>query len=83
MLILDDEFFVQQIPDMVQGLQEYHQNFGTIFDFLWFLQSRFSISLLKKPKRALYFMALEGTLISSTHIPFLQSLVRYTPLTCQ
>ncbi|KAG0282023.1 Origin recognition complex subunit 3 [Linnemannia gamsii] len=76
MLILDDEFLVQQIPDMVQGLLEYHQNFGMIFDFLWFLQSRFSISLLKKPKRALYFMALEGTLINSSHIPFLQSLVR-------
>lgn len=76
MLILDDEFLVQQIPDLVQGLWEYHQNFGMIFDFLWFLQTRFSISLLKKPKRALYFMALEGSLINSSHIPFLQSLVR-------
>ncbi|KAG0281242.1 Origin recognition complex subunit 3 [Linnemannia exigua] len=76
MLILDDEFLVQQIPDIVQALQEYHQSFGMIFDFLWFLQSRFSMSLLKKPKRALYFMALEGTLINSSHIPFLQSLVR-------
>ncbi|OAQ35888.1 hypothetical protein K457DRAFT_13122 [Linnemannia elongata AG-77] len=76
MLILDDEFLVQQIPDLVQGLREYHQNFGMIFDFLWFLQTRFSISLLKKPKRALYFMALEGSLINSSHIPFLQSLVR-------
>ncbi|KAF9127559.1 Origin recognition complex subunit 3 [Mortierella sp. 14UC] len=76
MLILDDEFLVQQIPDMVQGLQEYHQNFGMMFDFLWFLQSRFSISLLKKPKRALYFMALDGSLINSSHLPFLQSLVR-------
>ncbi|KAF9088281.1 Origin recognition complex subunit 3 [Mortierella sp. AD031] len=76
MLVLDDEFLVQQIPDMVQDLKEYHQNFGVIFDFLWFLQSRFSMSLLKKPKRALYFMALEGTLVNSSHIPFLQSLVR-------
>lgn len=76
MLLLDDEFLVQQIPDLVQGLREYHQNFGMIFDFLWFLQTRFSISLLKKPKRALYFMALEGSLINSSHIPFLQSLVR-------
>ncbi|KAG9062307.1 Origin recognition complex subunit 3 [Linnemannia hyalina] len=73
MLILDDEFLVQQIPDLVQGLCEYHQNFGMIFDFLWFLQTRFSISLLKKPKRALYFMALEGSLINSSHIPFLQN----------
>ncbi|KAF9922273.1 Origin recognition complex subunit 3, partial [Linnemannia zychae] len=76
MLILDDEFLSQQIPDMVQGLQEYHQNFSMIFDFLWFLQARFSISLLKKSKRALYYMALENTLISSSHIPFLQSLIR-------
>ncbi|KAF9901848.1 Origin recognition complex subunit 3 [Linnemannia zychae] len=76
MLILDDEFLVQQIPDMVQGLREYHQSFRMMFGFLWFLQSRFSISLLKKPKRALYFMALDGSLISSSHLSFLQSLVR-------
>ncbi|KAG0009974.1 hypothetical protein BGZ80_001889 [Entomortierella chlamydospora] len=38
--------------------------------------SRFSISVLKKSKRALYFMALEGTLTNSSNITFLLSLVR-------
>ncbi|KAG0005403.1 Origin recognition complex subunit 3 [Entomortierella chlamydospora] len=76
MLLLDDEFLTLQIPDMVKDIQEYQRNFAIIFDFLWFLQSRFSISVLKKSKRALYFMALEGTLTNSSNITFLLSLVR-------
>ncbi|KAG0006710.1 hypothetical protein BGZ65_004872 [Modicella reniformis] len=59
MLLLDDEFLILQIPDMVQELQAYHQNFSLIFDFLWFMQSKFALSVLRKSKRALYFMALE------------------------
>ncbi|KAF9191007.1 Origin recognition complex subunit 3 [Haplosporangium sp. Z 767] len=76
MLLKDDEFLTFEIPDLVQDLVEYHQNFALIFDFLWFLQSRFSISVLKKSKRVLYFMALDGTLTESSHITFLLSLVR-------
>ncbi|KAF9351066.1 Origin recognition complex subunit 3 [Mortierella sp. AD094] len=76
MLLLDDEFLTLQIPDMVKDIQEYHRNFAIVFDFLWFLQSRFSIAVLKKSKRALYFMALEGTLANSSNITFLLSLVR-------
>ncbi|KAI1321579.1 Origin recognition complex subunit 3 [Mortierella claussenii] len=76
MLLLDNEFLALQIPDMVKDLEEYHRNFALVFDFLWFLQSRFTISVLKKSKRALYFMALEGTLAESSNITFLLSLVR-------
>lgn len=76
MLLLDNEFLMLQIPDMVYELQEYHQNFKVIFDFMWFVQSKFSISVLRKSKRALYFMALEGTLTSSSNVPFLLALVR-------
>ncbi|KAG0262166.1 Origin recognition complex subunit 3, partial [Mortierella polycephala] len=76
MLLKDDEFLTFEIPDLVQDLVEYHKNFALIFDFLWFLQSRFSISVLKKSKRVLYFMALDGTLTESSHVTFLLSLVR-------
>ncbi|KAG0199401.1 Origin recognition complex subunit 3 [Mortierella sp. GBA30] len=76
MLLQDDEFLMLQIPDLVSELQEYHMNFSLVFDFLWFLQSRFSISVLKKSKRVLYFMALDGSLISSSNITFLLGLVR-------
>lgn len=76
MLLLDDGFLIPQIPGLVHGLQEYHQNFSLIFDFLWFVQSKFSISVLRKSKRALYFMALEGTLTTSSSIVFLLGLVR-------
>ncbi|KAF9101100.1 Origin recognition complex subunit 3 [Mortierella sp. AM989] len=76
MLLLDDEFLTLQIPELVMELLDYHRNFAAVFDFLWFLQSRFSIAVLKKSKRALYFMALEGTLANSSNITFLLSLVR-------
>ncbi|ORZ14878.1 origin recognition complex subunit 3 N-terminus-domain-containing protein [Lobosporangium transversale] len=76
MLLLDNEFLKLQIPDMVRDLQEYHRNFALVFEFLWFLQARFTIAILKKSKRALYFMALEGTLTDSTSISFLLNLVR-------
>lgn len=76
MLLLDNEFLMLQIPDMVLELQDYHQDFAVIFDFLWFVQSKFSVSVLRKSKRALYFMALEGTLTSSSNVPFLLALVR-------
>ncbi|KAF8983262.1 Origin recognition complex subunit 3 [Entomortierella lignicola] len=76
MLVLDDEFLTLQIPDLISDIQEYHRNFATVFDFLWFLQSRFSIAVLKKSKRALYFMALEGILVNSSNITFLLNLVR-------
>ncbi|KAF9432263.1 hypothetical protein BGZ76_011057, partial [Entomortierella beljakovae] len=76
MLLLDDEFVVQQVPDLIKDLTSYHRSFAIVFDFLWHLQSRFSIAVLKKSKRALYFMALEGTLTNSSNITFLLSLVR-------
>lgn len=76
MLLLDNEFLMLQIPEMVRELQEYHQDFKVIFDFLWFVQSKFSISVLRISKRALYFMALEGSLTNSSSIPFLLALVR-------
>ncbi|KAG0368066.1 Origin recognition complex subunit 3 [Gamsiella multidivaricata] len=76
MLLLDDGFLTLHVPDLVQGLQEYHRSFSLVFDFLWFLQSRFSLSVLKKSKRALYFMALEGALTESSNITLLLSLVR-------
>ncbi|KAF9931661.1 Origin recognition complex subunit 3 [Mortierella alpina] len=76
MLLMDDEFLALQIPDLVNDLQEYHRNFAFVFDFLWFLQSRFPISVLKKSKRALYFMALDGSLTTSSTVTFLLGLVR-------
>ena len=76
MLLLDNEFLMLQIPDLIQELQDYHQDFAMIFDFLWFIQSKFSVSVLRKSKRALYFMALESTLTSSSNVPFLLALVR-------
>ncbi|KAF9570993.1 Origin recognition complex subunit 3 [Mortierella alpina] len=53
MLLMDDEFLALQIPDLANDLHDYHRNFAFVFDFLWFLQSRFPISVLKKSKRAL------------------------------
>ncbi|KAK3821049.1 MAG: origin recognition complex subunit 3 N-terminus-domain-containing protein [Benniella sp.] len=76
MLLLDNEFLMLQIPELIQELQDYHQDFAMIFDFLWFIQSKFSVSVLRKSKRALYFMALEGTLTSSSNVPFLLALDR-------
>ncbi|KAG0300536.1 Origin recognition complex subunit 3 [Dissophora globulifera] len=76
MLLLDEEFLTLHILELVQNIREYHSNFALIFDFLWFLQSRFSVSVLKKSRRALYFMALEGALTESSTITFLLSQVR-------
>ncbi|KAF9966160.1 Origin recognition complex subunit 3 [Mortierella alpina] len=76
MLLMDDEFLALQIPDLANDLQEYHRNFAFVFDFLWFLQSRFPISVLKKSKRALYFMALDGSLTTSSTLTFLLGLIR-------
>ena len=76
MLLMDDEFLALQIPDLANDLLEYHKNFAFVFDFLWFLQSRFPISVLKKSKRALYFMALDGSLTTSSTLAFLLGLIR-------
>ncbi|KAF9428479.1 Origin recognition complex subunit 3, partial [Podila epigama] len=76
MLLLDDEFLALHIPDLVLEINRYHQYFRITFDFLWWVQSQFSISILKKSKRALYFMALDGALVESSHVSFLLSLVK-------
>ncbi|KAF9583501.1 Origin recognition complex subunit 3 [Lunasporangiospora selenospora] len=76
MLLKDDEFLTLQIPEWAQEIRTYRSNFSLMFEFLWFVQSQFSISILKRSKRTLYFMALEGTLTDSSHMTFLLSLVR-------
>ncbi|KAG0346062.1 Origin recognition complex subunit 3 [Podila humilis] len=76
MLLLDNEFLAQHIPELVKDIRDYHGHFSAVFGFLWWLQSRFSISILKKSKRVLYFMALDGALPESSHITFLLTLVR-------
>ncbi|KAG0093222.1 Origin recognition complex subunit 3 [Podila epicladia] len=76
MLILDNEFLAQHVPELADDIRVYHKNFSIVFDFLWWVQSRFSISILKKSKRVLYFMALDGALAESSHITFLLSLIR-------
>ncbi|KAF9207972.1 Origin recognition complex subunit 3 [Podila verticillata] len=76
MLILDNEFLAQHVPELAEDIREYHRNFSIVFDFLWWVQSRFSISILKKSKRVLYFMALDGALAESSHVTFLLSLIR-------
>ncbi|KFH74264.1 hypothetical protein MVEG_01477 [Podila verticillata NRRL 6337] len=76
MLILDNEFLAQHVPELAEDIREYHRNFSIVFDFLWWVQSRFSISILKKSKRVLYFMALDGVLAESSHVTFLLSLIR-------
>ncbi|KAG0351986.1 Origin recognition complex subunit 3 [Podila minutissima] len=76
MLVLDNEFLAQHVPELAEEIRVYHKNFSVVFDFLWWVQSRFSISILKKSKRVLYFMALDGALAESSHITFLLSLIR-------
>ncbi|KAG0025237.1 Origin recognition complex subunit 3 [Podila clonocystis] len=76
MLVLDNEFLAQHVPELAEEIREYHKNFSIVFDFLWWVQSRFSISILKKSKRVLYFMALDGALAESSHVTFLLSLIR-------
>ncbi|KAG0250103.1 Origin recognition complex subunit 3 [Actinomortierella ambigua] len=76
MMVVDDEYIALQLPSFVQQLKMYHDNFALAFEFLMFVQSRFTLSVLKKPKRALYFMALDGILIDSNHTKLLLTLVR-------
>ncbi|KAG0237232.1 Origin recognition complex subunit 3 [Actinomortierella wolfii] len=76
MMVVDDEYLTLQLPNFVQQLKEYHENFALAFELLIFVQSRFTLSVLKKPKRALYFMALEDNLVDSNHTKLLLSLVR-------
>ncbi|KAF9972558.1 Origin recognition complex subunit 3 [Actinomortierella ambigua] len=76
MMVVDDEYVTLQLPSYVQCLKEYHDNFALAFEFLMFVQSRFTLSVLKKPKRALYFMALDDILVDSNHTKLLLTLVR-------